>query len=259
MKMKKYLAAMLVSLTTISGVYAENTVFDWTKEGLPASNSPAVQPIKMGKWNFDSFRKGLVKKCDILFVGDSITWNLCTKPGKNTPRHQTPQGYEVWKKCFVPMNSSGAGIGGLKTTHVLGSLLDLNDSEKLTPKVIVLMIGINNVNDPKFTVDDTVTGIDYIIKTLHKKAPESKILTLGLFPCWKKGRSWEKVRQINEKIAKFADEKQIYFLDFGDKFKTADGNDVDRELLWDGIHPSEKGYELYAETLIPHLKTLLGK
>jgi lysophospholipase L1-like esterase len=255
--MKKCLAALLVSLTTISGIHAENSLFDWTKEGLPASTSPAVQPKRMGDWNFRAFRRGLTQKCNVLFIGDSITWGLITKSRQGTRKDQTPQGYDIWKTSFLPLNASGAGIGGIKTTHVLGSLLDISDSEKLSPKVIVILIGINNVNDPKFTVDDTVTGIDYILKLLRKKAPDAKILTLGLFPCWKKGRSWEKVRQINEKIAAFADDKQIYFLDFGEKFKTADGTDVDRDLLWDGIHPSRKGYELYAETLVPHLKKLL--
>ncbi len=66
--------------------------------------------------------------CDVLLVGDSITiqWG------------------ESWNKHFPELSSINIGIGGDKTQNVLWRL-DHGGVQGLQPKLIVLMIGNNNM------------------------------------------------------------------------------------------------------------------
>ena len=63
--------------------------------------------------------------------------------------------------------------------------------------------------------------------------------------------------RINANLAKMADGKAIRFLDVGDRL--ADANGILFEgMMVDGLHPSLKGYEAWAEGLKPILTELLG-
>src|SRR5262245_19800238 len=70
-------------------------------------------------------------KVDLLFIGDSITegWE--------------GNGKDVWQKRYGTRQAMNAGISGDRTQHVLWRL-DHGNVEKLSPKLVVLMIGTNN-------------------------------------------------------------------------------------------------------------------
>jgi len=65
----------------------------------------------------------------------------------------------------------------------------------------------------------------------------------------------EQVKAVNAGIAKLADEK-IKFMDIGDKFLAADGT-LPRELFPDLLHPNEKGYQIWADALVPTLDEMM--
>jgi len=67
-------------------------------------------------------------KVDLLFVGDSITegWNK-----------------KIWDKSFGKWKTANFGIGGDHTGNVLWRL-DNGQAGKLSPKLVVLTIGVNN-------------------------------------------------------------------------------------------------------------------
>jgi beta-glucosidase len=120
--------------------------------------------------------------------------------------------------------------------------------------VIVMMIGTNNTGHRQDPAEQTSAGIEAIVKELKKKMPEAKILLLAIFP---RGATADDPlrqlnRQINERIAKLADETQVYFQDIGSVFLDAQGN-LSKELMPDLLHPNEKGYQLWAEALEPTL------
>jgi lysophospholipase L1-like esterase len=43
---------------------------------------------------------------------------------------------------------------------------------------------------------------------------------------------------------------------FGDKFLTADGT-LTREIMANGLHPTAKGYQIWADAIIDRVKTLM--
>ena len=182
---------------------------------------------------------------DVLFIGDSITqgWEGA---GKN-----------VWKEFYEKRNARNLGIGGDRTEHVLWRL-DHGNIDGIKPKLAVIMIGTNNSGAN--TSDEIAAGNEAIVKKLREKLPEMKILVLGIFP---RGANADdakrKVNQgANEKIAKLADNKNVFYLDIGKNFLADDGT-LSKEVMPDLLHLNEKSYRTWAESIEPKVKELLGE
>jgi beta-glucosidase len=111
----------------------------------------------------------------------------------------------------------------------------------------------------KETPENTAAGIAKIVGVLRKKLPESKILLLGVFPCWKSPKHpiRAKVKQVNTTIAKLADDKHVFFLDIGDVFLEKDGT-ITKKVLRDHLHPAEEGFRRWAKAMQPTFSKLLG-
>ncbi len=73
------------------------------------------------------------------------------------------------------------GIGGDCTENILYRLQNGNMS-KIRPKVVVLLIGTNNLNLNSNTPQETFEGVQAVIKEIHERSPDSKILLLGILP-----------------------------------------------------------------------------
>jgi lysophospholipase L1-like esterase len=181
---------------------------------------------------------------DVLFLGDSITagWRGAGK--------------EVWARDLAPLKAANFGIGGDRTQHVLWRILN-GELEGITPKVAVLMIGTNNTGSD--SAEDIAGGIQVIVKTLREKSPTTKVLLLAVFP---RGQTMPnpgntKIQEINRIIAKLDDAKQVRFLDIGPKFMAEDKT-LPKDVMPDFLHLSPKGYQIWAEAMLPTLKELLG-
>jgi hypothetical protein len=178
---------------------------------------------------------------DVLFMGDSITngWR----------RHK------IWKEKYVPLKAVDFGIGGDRTQHVLWRI-EHGECDGITPKVVVLMIGTNNLG--RNSAAEIVDGITAIVNEFRTRLPQSKILLLGIFPRGAKhdDPAREKIQSINRTIAKLDDGKQIKYLDIGTKFLDAKG-DLPKEVMPDALHPNAKGYQIWADAMDPTLKALL--
>jgi lysophospholipase L1-like esterase len=196
--------------------------------------------VKRHEGFVDIAKKGGV---DVLLLGDSITdgWR---KNGK-----------AAYDQNFEPLKSANFGIGGDRTQHVLWRLQN-GELDGIDPKVCMLMIGTNNGKDP---ADDVVAGITAIIKEFQKKSPSTKILLLAIFPRGEKPNpAREKNDKVNAVIAKLDDGgKTLKYLDIGAKFLN-DDKSISKEMMYDFLHLTEKGYGLWAEAVMPAVKQLLA-
>jgi lysophospholipase L1-like esterase len=183
---------------------------------------------------------------EVLFLGDSITqgWE--------------GNGKQVWKERYEPLHAANFGIGGDRTQHVLWRLREGKELEGIHPKVVVLMIGTNNTgsNSP----EDITAGITAIVQELGMQRPDAKVLLLGVFPRSPKAsdKIRDKIKDINERIAKLDDGKQVRYLDIGDKFLEKDGS-LSKEIMPDYLHLSPKGYTIWADAIQPSLDEMLKK
>lgn len=184
-------------------------------------------------------------KIDLLFIGDSITqgWEK--------------EGAAVWEKHYAQRNAFAIGFGGDRTENVLwrfqhGAL------ENMSPKLVVMMIGTNNTGHRHENPATTAAGIKNLLNELQQRLPNAKVLLLAVFP--RDAKPDGQLRQINNGvnalIKNYADNKKIFFADINSVFLTKEGV-LPEAIMPDLLHPNEKGYELWAKALEPHLQKLL--
>jgi beta-glucosidase len=185
----------------------------------------------------------------LLFLGDSITAGW---PAVNNP---------TWAK-FEPYKPADFGVSGIDTSGLLWGITDFGELNGIDPKVVVIMIGTNNIgHNPDEKPEWAAAGIKKIVDTVQEKLPHAKVLLLGILP---RAETKEqggilavaKVPQINAILKGFEDGKNITFLDLTDKFVDSQGNLL-RELTFDGLHPNAKGYDVWFEAMWPTLEKML--
>lgn len=180
---------------------------------------------------------------DLLFVGDSIT-DLWDDRAKG-----------LWDSVWAPLNAANFGISGDTTQGVLWRMQN-GELEGFKAKLIVLMLGTNNIN--RNPVDDIVEGDRLIVEEFKKRQPQAKVLILGIFPRNAEATHPNRaiIKEINSKLAAIADNRQVFYLDIGDSFLTADGT-LTTEVMNDGLHPTEKGYQIWADAMLGRVKELM--
>ena len=182
-----------------------------------------------------------------LFIGDSITggWRDIGK--------------EIWDREFVSLNAVNIGIAGSQTSHILWQI-EHGAIDGIHPKVAILMIGVNNlVFSPSQSSSDIARGIKAIISQLRKRLPETKILLLGTFRKDRSEGSLDrvKIKEINQKISRLSNSRMIRFEDIGDRFLDHSGG-LTPEISPDGVHLTPKGYQVWADSILPILKEMLS-
>lgn len=183
---------------------------------------------------------------DVLFVGDSITagWSSQT---------------DLWEKYFGAYKTARFAYGGDRTQHVLWRL-ENGELEGPSPKVVVLLIGTNNIGAAPDAPAAAARGVRAIVELIAEKHPKTKVLLLGVFP---RGVSYHDggrrfTRELNGQLVKFAEGagERVRFLDLTPTF-LRDG-DLPVAMFPDRLHLSREGYAAWGEALAPVLAEMLG-
>ena len=199
----------------------------------------------------DKARRGRI---DVYFVGDSITrrWGAT----------DYPELLANWRQNFYGWNAGNFGWGADRTQNILWRLLN-GELDDVHPKVIVLLAGTNNVGnaiDPagiENAAEDIGRGIRAILDVMRVKAPKATIIVTGIFPRNDNMAVMPLIDEINRRIARFADGGAIRYLNVNDRLADATGKLFDG-MMHDGLHPTVKGYQVWADALKPLLSELLG-
>jgi lysophospholipase L1-like esterase len=186
---------------------------------------------------------------DVLFHGDSITdfWGTRGRP--------------VFDKYFGGMKVANFAVSGDRTEGVLWGLKN-GEGQGFSPKVIMLMIGTNNTGTGNTAVLQAATGpeiaegVGAVVMEMRKDFPNARILLLAIFPRADIDAYRQKNDEANKIIAKLHDGQHVFFLDIGPKFLAADGT-LSRDIMADLLHPTEKGYEIWAEAVKDKLAELM--
>lgn len=185
------------------------------------------------------------KGIQLVFLGDSITdfWQN--------------RGKAVWDEFYAKHDAADFGVSGEHTEHTLGHIAG-GILDGLNPKAVVILIGTNNIGHiaderPEWTA----AGIKKIVKTVHEKLPDAKVLLLGVFPReGKDSRHRKQIEEINGIIRKLDDGKQTRYLDLTSKFTDANG-EIPKDIMPDGLHPNAAGYKIWADAMQPLLGDLM--
>ncbi len=178
-------------------------------------------------------KQGNVK---VLFLGDSITAGW-VKDGKAS-----------WAKHYEPAGAVNFGIGGDTTRQILWRI-ENGVMDGLNPKLVVLMIGVNNLFASNSTTEEVAKGVAEVIKQIQAKSPKSEILLLSVLPL-KLEQFDKRVQELNPMIAKLAG-KNVTYLDLTENFRGPDGKSIAELYMPDGTHLGAKGYETWAAAMEP--------
>jgi lysophospholipase L1-like esterase len=192
---------------------------------------------------------------DVLFMGDSITdWWDSPGRGQGTNGVIPLGGKAVFEKHFGSMKVANFGIAGDTTQGVLWRLQN-GEGEGFKPKAVMLMIGTNNTS--RNSPPEIAVGVANVVFQLRKDFPDAKILLLAVFP---RSGPTSKVRgqidEINKVISALHDNQHVFYMDIGSKFLAEDGS-IPKDIMSDGLHPTSKGYEIWAEAVHDTLAGLL--
>lgn len=215
----------------------------------PAARNDDPTWVNKHKELVERAKKGNI---DLYFAGDSIT-----RRWEATHRANWDQNFGGWK-------AADFGAGGDRTQNLLYRI-ENGELDGVHPKVIVLMIGTNNVGfvpvagSDEALVEDVTRGIKACLDAMRRKAPGAKILLMGITPRNTNGSTalMPTISKINERIARFADGKTIRFLNINDKLADKDGKLYDG-MTDDGLHLTDKGYQVWADAMRPILTEWLG-
>ncbi len=247
--MINYLFWPLIVLTSFATAFSQEKAFDY-KTDIPATqavNRPVTKGWPLWMKRHNDLANGLAKKkVDLLMIGDSIIFRF--------ERAGTP----VWKERYEERGGYNFGSSGDCTEHILWRLQH-GKLETIKPKLVVLLIGTNNTavrrdEKPK----ETAYAIEAITKELRKRLPATKILLLGIFPRGKEVDDPLRARndEVNTIISKLHDDKTLFYLDIGHAFLNKDKT-LNKELIKDTVHPTEKGFEVWADAMEPMIQKLL--
>lgn len=183
-------------------------------------------------------------KADVLFIGDSITHSW------------EGEGAQVWRSQIGPLRAANLGIGGDRV-EVVRWRMQNGELPRHPPRVIVLLIGTNNLADD--SVEDVLEGYRLLVQELLAKYPRVKILQLAIFPRvddWFEPFQF-KIPAVNEELAGRANGKGTFYLDLTSSLRAGTPG-VPREIMFDGLHLTPRGYQLWADGMMPLLRKLLS-
>jgi lysophospholipase L1-like esterase len=148
------------------------------------------------------------------------------------------------------------GFGWDRTQNVLYRI-EKGELDGLHPKFVVIHIGTNNLAGTKNAHENTpaeiAEAITLIVDRVQAKCPAAQVILMAVFPRGEKPTDPHraKIAAINEIIAKLARPRLTYF-DITTKLENPDGT-ISKEVMGDYLHPTSKGYAIWAEALKPLL------
>lgn len=223
---------------------------------LPTGPAPKGKPSEPGwgfwtaaptawfpthKGNVDQAKKGGI---NVVFLGDSIT------------KGWSGAGKEIWEATYKPLGAANFGIGADSTRQVLWRI-ENGTVDGITPKVVVLMIGTNNLyaDNNSGTNEEIAQGIEEIVKRLRVKLPATKVIVIGILPR-ENGKFAARIDAINAIAAKLDDGKSVRFLDLTSKFQEPNGTVKADLYTKDLVHLQKPGYEVISASLLPLVEEL---
>lgn len=185
---------------------------------------------------------------NILIFGDSITWGAVDSRGGWAQRIKNESG----DNTVYVLGISGDDSNGLLKRLEQESLIRIDEDNQTA---LIAAIGINDsqieleTNENKVSLGDFRKNLNEIVAKGKKLA--SKIILLGISPVdesqvkpmpWKQthGYTNEQIEKYDKVVKEVAKENNVGFVEIYDKFSEENYKD----LLFDGLHPNDRGHKL---------------
>lgn len=179
----------------------------------------------------------------VVFLGDSITEGWSVAP--------------AYRELFGKYSPLNLGIANDTTQNVLWRL-EHGSLDGTHPKVVVLLIGINNLAGG-FSAAQTADGVRAIVASIQAHAPTARVLVLAVFPARQEATNplRQAIKDANRLLAGLANPGRVEFHDVGASLLEPDGS-ISKSTMRDFVHPTPQGFERVSRALSPILDALVG-
>lgn len=219
----KYYFTLLVLVTQFTLYSQEDMVKDWANIKKYTTENESIIASKNDSTN-------------VVFMGDSIT--------------------EFWKvndpNFFSSNNFINRGISGQTTPQML--LRFRQDVLNLKPSTVVILAGINDIaeNTGPITLEQIMDNISSMVALA--KANKIKVILCSVLPANKfnwnpKLQPADKVIELNQMIAAYADKNKITYVDYY-KAMVDENKGLQKQFGEDGVHPNLDGYKVMEDLLL---------
>ena len=171
---------------------------------------------------------------NVVFLGDSIT------------------DYYDLDKYYPDNNVVNSGVSGNVADDILYDMY--NRVYKYNPSKVFLLIGTNQI--PIGDSDDKILdGIKHIIADIRENRPYAKIYIESIYPVNKKineikvkNRENRRIVKLNKRIKQLSKDKDyVEYINVYDRL--LDGDVLNEDYSYDGLHLNDKGYEVVTDVL----------
>ena len=237
-------------------------------QSVPAPWEPATVPLPSVEfragagWNggtwwdaLDHLEAALLEAptTPVVFLGDSITQGL-TGHGDRLTR---PAGTRAIDRVLGSADATAAvslGLSGDRTEHLLFRI-ERPAFRALSPRVVVLQIGVNDVRSAGRTGRELADGIERILARLHTLHPSVHVIVCGPFPTGPTRddpfrRRIDDAHALLRDRAEAWDSERVTLLDLRPLFLREDGTPNER-LARDHVHVTGAGYEAWLGAIAP--------
>jgi lysophospholipase L1-like esterase len=198
------------------------------------------------------------RDAQLVWLGDSIT-QYWQRSGPARFEDVLP----VWQHYYAPYRALDFGFIG-DTTSSLIWRLDHGQVAGLHPRLVIILIGANNLGATHWGARQTVPGIEAVVNNVHRRLPRARILLLGILPSIRSPWISEQTRIINAALARiYASSRIVTFRDAGTVLLRNGQPDpalyVDPKLRppQPALHPDAEGMARIAQALAPTVESLI--
>lgn len=178
-------------------------------------------------------------KGEIIFLGNSIT-----------------DGAE-WSELLGSSKVKNRGISGDVTE---GVLFRLNEVTRSRPRMVFLLIGINDLS--RGIVKDSVfTNICTISKKIRTDSPKTQVFVQSILPVNDSYGLFKthtnktaEVMWINDQLKNYCKREKFQYVDLFNLLKSQDSNLLNPKFTNDGLHLTGDGYLRWVQIIKPFLK-----
>lgn len=164
---------------------------------------------------------------------------------------------------FFSKPSLTFGLSGDGTENMLWRLRNGElDFRQYKPRLIVLLIGTNNLSDwpghRPSTSEEIALGVQANLQEIQKQLPDCKVLILGLLPRHESPNNEirSELFDVNTRLSRLADGKRVWYLDTGAELLESDGT-ISPTIMPDFLHPSLAGYQIILSQVKKKLQEIL--
>lgn len=180
-----------------------------------------------------------IQKNNIVMLGNSIT-----------------EGGKDWAAKLGNKKVINRGISGDVATGIYDRLHTILPEH---PAKIFLMVGVNDVSHDLST-DSIANMIIRLTERIRRESPQTKLYLQSMLPIRESTGRWkrlvgktEQIPEINARLQAWAKQNHVTYINLFLLFTEPGTHIMRQELTYDGLHLTEKGYEVWINVLKKYL------